>query len=105
MNPSFARLTYSGMIIDCSGTIMAATTTRRTTVEARKRRVPSAYPAVVLTTRMIAIALPVMSVEFQSIRQTSSCWKRSCHEVSENPWPLSHWSYDRNDADPIDQNG
>ena len=64
IRPTLDRFTYSGMMIDCSGTISAATTSRKTIPLPRKRSLANANPALVDTIRMITIEATQISSEF-----------------------------------------
>src|SRR5580692_6793153 len=75
-------LTYSGIRIACSGTIIALTMMRKTAVEARKRSLAKAKPAGRPTARMIAID------DAHTIVELRISWPTGMTEV--RPLQLSH---------------
>ena len=74
------------MMIDCNGTIIAATTMRKMTPLPPNLSLAKAKPAVVLTARMITIATTQISVELRSSRATGRSWK-SCPQLL-TEWPI-----------------
>src|SRR5579875_1266907 len=93
------------MMIDCSGTMSAETTSRKTVPLPRKRSLANAKPELVETTRMIAIAAAHTSVELSIWLATGRFANSSDQPASE--WPLcrSNWPGLRNALSAMYQNG
>ena len=93
------------MITDCSGTIIAATMSRKTSPLPRYRSLANANPAVVATTRMIAIAAAHTMVELTISCTTGSSWNSCVQPANEWPCCRSNCDWLRNELSPMYQNG
>ena len=92
-------------MIDCSGTISADTTSRKTIPLPRYRSLANAKPAVVDTTRMIAIDAAQTSVELSSWPATGRFANSSFQPLSEWPACRSNCPALRNALSMMYQNG